>query len=398
VTGAFVFLGPTLALAEARTILDATYLPPVSQGDVLRLIATQDVDVIGIIDGHFQDVPSVWHKELLWAMSQGVHVMGAASMGALRAAELADFGMVGEGRVFEAYRSGKLESCETAFEDDDEVAVVHAPAELGYGPLSDAMVDIRCTLDRAARAGVISSALRDRLVTLGKATFYAERTYDALLDRAGRENGGAAELARLREWLPRGRFSQKADDARALLARIKARDVGASAPVAFDFHHTTVWDRLTVEALGDAFAADAGLSAEEQAVLAEARLKPNVYWGVKEGAEAVLRLGPCPPVRRVALAMLNILRDEGGYPELSARAERKRLRLAEVHPPEAADLSGLQALQLLDWFFGRRLRLHIPDDVEAFARSLGYRDRKDFIQALVGEYAFLNSEPESEAS
>ena len=104
----FVFLGPTLAIEEARAILDATYLPPASQGDVFRLVATHDARIVGIIDGHFQAVPSVWHKELLWAMSQGVHVIGAASMGALRAAELAEFGMVGIGRIFEAFRSGVL--------------------------------------------------------------------------------------------------------------------------------------------------------------------------------------------------------------------------------------------------------------------------------------------------
>ena len=53
---------------------------------------------IGIIDGVFLDVASVWHREILWALSQGVHVFGAASMGALRAAELDGFGMRGVGR------------------------------------------------------------------------------------------------------------------------------------------------------------------------------------------------------------------------------------------------------------------------------------------------------------
>ena len=61
---------------------------------------------VGIIDGYFQQVPSVWHKEILWAMAQGVHVFGSASMGALRAAELAPFGMRGVGLIFEAYRDG----------------------------------------------------------------------------------------------------------------------------------------------------------------------------------------------------------------------------------------------------------------------------------------------------
>ena len=111
--GIFVFVGPTMGVEEARNILDATYLPPASQGDVFRLVATSDARVIGIIDGHFNEVPSVWHKELLWAMSQGVHVLGAGSIGALRAAELEAFGMVGEGRIFEAYRSGVLEPYST---------------------------------------------------------------------------------------------------------------------------------------------------------------------------------------------------------------------------------------------------------------------------------------------
>ena len=48
-------------------------------------------------------------------------------MGALRAAELHVFGMVGVGRVFELFRDGLLE-------DDDEVAVAHGPADSGYQP------------------------------------------------------------------------------------------------------------------------------------------------------------------------------------------------------------------------------------------------------------------------
>ena len=46
-----------------------------------------------IVDGSFQWTPAVWHKEILWAMGRGVHVFGAASMGALRAAELDGFGL-----------------------------------------------------------------------------------------------------------------------------------------------------------------------------------------------------------------------------------------------------------------------------------------------------------------
>jgi len=52
--------------------------------------------------------PTVWHKEILWAMAQGIHVYGGASIGALRAAELHRLGMTGVGRVFADDRDGIL--------------------------------------------------------------------------------------------------------------------------------------------------------------------------------------------------------------------------------------------------------------------------------------------------
>ena len=78
-----------------------------------------------IVDGYFDTVPSVWHKEILVAMQRGVHVFGASSMGALRAAELHPFGMVGIGQVYEWYRDGTIDA-------DDEVAVAHGPAEFAF--------------------------------------------------------------------------------------------------------------------------------------------------------------------------------------------------------------------------------------------------------------------------
>ena len=397
--GIFVFVGPTMGVEEARNILDATYLPPASQGDVFCLVATSDARVIGIIDGHFNEVPSVWHKELLWAMSQGVHVLGAGSIGALRAAELEAFGMVGEGRIFEAYRSGVLEPYDTPFEDDDEVAVVHAPAELGYGLLSDALVDIRCTLDLASREEIISLALRDRLVELGKSCFYAERNYAALIECALRTGWPALELQRLLDWLPLGRISQKKEDARAMLARIQGGNFADAKRVTFDFHHTSVWNCLTVEASEQlAVFAKTGLSEDDQAVIAEARLLPDEYLEMAEQAERVLRIGPSPPVRRVALAMLDVMREEGRYAAHASRARRKGAFISGAELPSASDLTGLQALQLLNWYFERRLGQDIPDHVDTFAQSLGYHDGKDFVDALFKEYTFLNSEAGLETS
>jgi hypothetical protein len=368
-----------------------TYLPPASQGDVFRAVVTREPRIVGIIDGNFSEVPAVWHKELLWAMSQGVRVVGAASMGALRAAELEDFGMAGEGRVFEAYRSGVLAPYAAPFEDDDEVAVVHAPAELGHRPLSDALVDIRCALTRAAQEGVISVGLRDRLVQLGKARFYPERSYEALIAEAASGGWPPGELQRLRDWLPHGAVSQKRQDALALLARICAGDFADEPRTTFGFHHTTMWDRLTVEAMAQAPAdGAAALTRDEQAVLAELRLQPDDFARLKEQAERTLRIGCCPPVGRLARAMLDALRQEGGYAALAARVAHKAAALREIEAPRG--VRGLQALQLLDWYFGRRLAREMPDDVEKFWQFLGYEARNDFLDALLQEYAYVSSE------
>jgi hypothetical protein len=75
-----VFIGPTLAAGDARALCpDVVCLPPVRQGDVYRVAAGLRPDAIGIVDGYFSHVPSVWHKEILCAMTEGIRVYGSAS-------------------------------------------------------------------------------------------------------------------------------------------------------------------------------------------------------------------------------------------------------------------------------------------------------------------------------
>ncbi len=238
---AVVFLGPSLAGARARAILDADYRPPARRGDIAAVVRGRRADTVVLIDGHFEQVPSVWHKEILWALSQGVRVCGAASMGALRAAELAQFGMLGAGRVFEAYRAGRFAPYEDPFEDDDEVAVVHGPEEAGY-PASEALVDIRATLAAAAEAGVLTPGDRDRLAATAKALFYKRRSWQAVLD-------GWVQAPTLRQWLDGNRVRQKALDAALLLAMVRD-GLPAHAPPPFRFERTLLWEAAMREDAG----------------------------------------------------------------------------------------------------------------------------------------------------
>lgn len=236
-----IFAGPTLSGDAVRSDATFTFLPPAAHGDIYRAALRAPV-AIGLIDGFFENVPAVWHKEILFALSRGVHVCGAASMGALRAAELCTFGMAGIGAIFEAYRSG-------AIEDDDEVAVVHGPAELDYPPLSEAMVNIRATIDRAVSAGVLTSDTGEAILRLAKGMFYKERTWKELLDHAARSGIPDAQIAALRDWLPEGYVDQKRRDAHQMLRQL--RSLAASAPPPFrpqfQFQETLDW-RQAVEA------------------------------------------------------------------------------------------------------------------------------------------------------
>src|SRR4028119_969681 len=172
-----IFLGPSLPIAEAREILDAVYLPPAKQSDLLSAVTTYSPDIIGLIDGVFLSLPSVWHKEILYALEQGVAVYGASSMGALRAAETEAFGMVGVGEIYQLYASGELI-------DDDEVALVHGLEDTGYRPLSEPMVNVRATFRRAKDEGVIATKLFEQLTAIAKSIYFPGRTFPAIFSKA----------------------------------------------------------------------------------------------------------------------------------------------------------------------------------------------------------------------
>lgn len=219
---AVIFLGPTISVDEAQTILpEAVYLPPAGQADLLSAVTTYKPDVIGLIDGVFSQSLSVWHKEILYALEQGVRVYGASSMGALRAAETDIFGMVGVGKIYRMYKSSE-------FIDDDEVALVYSVDEGKYINLSVPMVNIRATLDHAAENGLIEAETARRLTTLVKAQFYPGRSFPFLLKSAAEIGLSAEKIEALREFLEKSFIDLKKQDAIELLQAI--RDLPESMP------------------------------------------------------------------------------------------------------------------------------------------------------------------------
>ncbi|MDF3024699.1 MAG: hypothetical protein K0R10_2060 [Alphaproteobacteria bacterium] len=247
---AVLFAGPTLTGAEIEkrfsisgsegtfTLDNGSRLilrGPVSEGDVAQLVPCAPA-LIAIIDGFYETVPAVWHKEILYAMNAGIHVLGAASMGALRAAELTAFGMEGVGEIYRDYVSGVLE-------DDDEVAVVHAPAEVKYAALSDAMVNIRRTVAAAQAAGIITAENATLLLRIGKSLFYKNRNYQAILDTAFRQGIDDNQLIAFKTYLATHRIDQKRLDGLELVETVLARlnRQVEKKQVLYAFEDTRLW-------------------------------------------------------------------------------------------------------------------------------------------------------------
>lgn len=444
-----VFLGPSLPVQEAQGLMAADFRPPVRQGDVYRVVRERQPGAIGIIDGYFQEVPSVWHKEILWAIDQGVKVYGAASMGALRAAELERFGMRGVGRVFEAFREGVYRPYDAeVFEDDDEVAVIHGPAELSFPALSDAMVDLRSTFARAAREGVIDDALRDRIVAAFKARFYRDRSLSAVPEMLSGLGVPAAQSRALLDWLPQGRVWQKRDDAKALLEALRAEDneeARQAEAQSFVFERTTLWAQFVEsDDTEDGTTAAQAITEVEQRVLDELRLDPVLY--VELRPLAVLRFACCTPAaaptpsreeRRAALNhlrrrnglwsraaledwakandldregfdrlieteamieqqstsagakleifLLDVLRSSARYEALAQRAADK----AVFDDDRASRGMETQAPAfLIDWYFEQRLGRALPHDPYEVSKELGFATFESFVEVLAREYRY----------
>lgn len=222
-----LFVGPSLPDAAAFCG-DAIHVrPPAAHGDVLAAVR-DGATAIGIVDGNFEHVAPVWHKEILHALDQGVAVFGAASMGALRAAECDAFGMIGVGRIYQDYAAGRRV-------DDADVALLHGPAELGYPALSLPLVNVDATLDRLE--GLDKSAIltfRDIAATL----FYKDRTWSAIIKAAGR----AEEHDRILQLLHAAAVNQKRQDALALVGVMM--DFRPQTPAKrgdWSFRSTTLW-------------------------------------------------------------------------------------------------------------------------------------------------------------
>ncbi|MCS3901837.1 TfuA-like protein [Methanococcus voltae] len=157
---------------------ELTIYDPIKRGD-LQKPEMLNYDVIGIIDGCFLQNTAVGHREILNILKNNVKVYGAGSMGALRASELDTLGMMGVGKVYELYKSGKL--C-----DDDEVAVTFdKKTENGeIVQITFSMVSFREIMKNALAENIINQKDYKLIINSAKELYYPLRTYETVFDKS----------------------------------------------------------------------------------------------------------------------------------------------------------------------------------------------------------------------
>ncbi|WP_226535688.1 TfuA-like protein [Streptomyces daghestanicus] len=167
-----MFVGPTLPRSDPQLAAPGVRVwPPARHGDLFDT-AVRSGDTVVLIDGVYHQAPALRHKEILAAMGRGIRMVGAASIGALRAAELAPYGMLGVGHIYTGYVRGDIDG-------DDEVAIGQAP-DGEFGALTWPLVNLRHALQLAVADQVLDAERAAGLLSALRAVYYPQRTWAAV--------------------------------------------------------------------------------------------------------------------------------------------------------------------------------------------------------------------------
>ncbi|HEC08066.1 MAG TPA: hypothetical protein ENI86_00705 [Acidimicrobiales bacterium] len=450
---AVVFVGPTIdAAAVARLGPHVTVAPPAERGDV-RAAVQAGYRVIGVVDGYFEHVPAVWHKEILMALAEGCLVLGGASMGALRAAELESYGMVGVGRIFDLVSGGVL--------SDADVAVAHG-AGPAYEKFSEAHANVHFTLEAAVAAGCLDRSQGELLSEASRSIFYPERVYPEVM-RVAVDQGLPREVAgRLADWLEGGAVDAKGEDAATLVELCERLSGSPPEPTAVRFSMSVTSQFVDMCHEEDLRRAGGAAAQHSRSVVEEALLDPRLGPDLWERARsrhlahqyAVLS-GVVPTQQLVdeasddlrrtnglgdetalmewldsngmdldaytdlvgrscltrwsenrvgqrpgEAAVLDTLRLTGRFAEMAERAADKAAVLREMGHDGAAprhEVDEADEEADLDWFFSEVWPGERPADVGHFARHRGFESRAALLRVIRRERIYRTRREAREA-
>lgn len=185
-----VFCGPSLSSKDKEKLRleypQISWRPPIKRGDIELALSENNTEIL-IIDGYFENKNPIWQREIYNALREDVIIYGSASMGALRAAELYEYGMIGIGRIYEMYRSSELDG-------DDEVALCHStePINGEYIETTIPLINLRYALNNATESDEIR-ILKETVQEMKMLPF--ENRSESLLQKLLEANGMSSQEA-----------------------------------------------------------------------------------------------------------------------------------------------------------------------------------------------------------
>jgi hypothetical protein len=170
------FVGPSIPRPEVERACPGLDVRPPVRRDDLYQAREQGAWGFLIIDGVFMQEDALPPREVVDVLEDGAFVLGAASMGALRAADCWPAGARGIGLIYRLYRRGLLES-------DEDVAVA-VSADGADTAVSLPLVNVRYAMARAVRDRRLDRPTARRVVSAAASIHYPQRTWREVWRRA----------------------------------------------------------------------------------------------------------------------------------------------------------------------------------------------------------------------
>ena len=201
-----LFVESTFEYTTSKFLVNTNCYGAALKSSILQLRG-QNVKRIILIDGLFCSSRAVWQRELKLALDHGVQIYGASSMGALRAVELKQYGMIGYGWIFEKYLSGEIVG-------DDEVCLQYGFVDGKLIKYTYSLVEIRWMFHQNMDS--IDPFISRRIIAQLSLVSYLERTHELIQHTFDFYLGNRCSHQLLKD-LINGVYDIKKIDANALL-------------------------------------------------------------------------------------------------------------------------------------------------------------------------------------
>jgi hypothetical protein len=187
--------------------------PPVKDGDLVDLAGSGKRRPVLILDGLFSENRALSPTECREMLHNGWTILGASSMGALRAADLWSEGMIGVGDIYLGLRTGIVRG-------DGEVAVALNP--FTFEEITVTIVFLRATAAALLSAGCTTEVDARKLVATAGRIHFLDRTAEACVAAWMAAGIGEEVRAAALAYLAVPRHNPKMRDAGSAVAHLLA--------------------------------------------------------------------------------------------------------------------------------------------------------------------------------